>query len=198
MFDRIVCTQRLPIDQLIHERARRTCREMLEDRGYDIIDEQNVQHAIKNELPVLKGRRPDEELPMYVFFVEEAKIGVKTVRRIVPLIGVEAHRILLVSDEGPTPFTKKELLLTPEIEYMLYKRLSFNFARCDIVPPHRLLSEEEERALRRKFATREDDEWPKLYSTDPIVRYFNFPSGRIVEISRYTGYEPSLYYRVVQ
>jgi DNA-directed RNA polymerase subunit H (RpoH/RPB5) len=198
MFDKIVCTQRIPIDKLIHERAKRTCREMLEDRGYEVYDEQNVQHAIKNELPVLKGRHANEALPLYVFFLDEAKIGIKTVRRIAPLIGEEVERILLVSDEGPTPFTKKELCLTPAIEYMLFKRLCFNYARCDIVPPHRLVSEEEERALRQKFATREDDEWPKLYSTDPIVRYYNFPSGRIVEIERYTGYEPSLYYRMVQ
>ena len=198
MFDKILCTQRLPLQTIVLERAQTTCAQMLEDRGYTTVEAvSDMKTAIGNESPVITATRPDMPNAYLVFFLDEAKIGVKTVRRLHQYIGAQAHGILLVSEEGPTPFTRKELLTLVGIETMLFKKLVFNFARAHIVPRHRLLSEDEERHVRRRFITTTDDDWPKLAATDPIARYFNFPVGHIVAIERYIGHEPSVYYRLV-
>ena len=198
MFDKIVTTQRLPLESIVHERARVTCSQMLEDRGYTVTHTSNhLKAAIQQEQPVLMATHPGRALSFLVFFLDEAKIGVKTVRRLVPLLETQAHGILLVSEEGPTPFTKKELLTIEGVETMIFKRLVFNFARSKIVPPHRLLNADEEARLRERYVTTGSEEWPKLTSSDPVVRYYNWPVGGVVEIERYIGHEPSLYYRVI-
>ena len=199
MFDNILCTQRLAIDHMVQERALVTCTEMLSDRGYtDVrpILPGNLTTTMRDEEPVIVARHPEYAHEFLVFFLMELKIGIKTIRRLVPLIGQRAHGMLLVSVNGATPFTKKELLQTNEIEIVIFKRVVFNYARSTMVPRHRLLSAAEEAQVRTRFKTRSEDEWPKLLSTDAIFVYYAFPLGRLIEIERYVGAEPSTYYRI--
>ena len=78
-----------------------------------------------------------------------------------------------------------------EIELKHFFQLYVNVSRHRLVPPHRLLVPSEEAELLRVFCCSKE-KIPSILVTDPVVRYYNFPIGSLIEIRR-----PALYYRRV-
>ncbi len=70
-----------------------------------------------------------------------------------------------------------------EIEHFLFNQISHNPTKHFIVPKHRKISENE----KQKFLSENNfnlENLPKILITDPIVRYYNFKIGDILEIIR--------------
>lgn len=171
----------IPVDVLL-PKVRQTCIEMLEDRGY------HVTHVDETQNPAIVAEGDEVA---HVTFHNEPRVGVKTLRQLRENLD---KRILLVSSEGPTAFTRKECD-DPRIEFWTYTELLFNITRFAIAPKHSLVTAEEEEALNAKFSIK-GDPWPKMYHTDPMCRYHNFPVGALVRIDR-TFYKAHPYYRRV-
>ena len=176
-----ICDDTIPADMLL-PKVRQTCLEMLQDRGYTVTVAQE-----DNPILVAEG---DEET-CQVLFHPESRIGVKALRQLRENLD---HRILLVSSEGPTAFTRKECD-DERIEFWTFAELLFNITRFQISPKHSRVSEEDEAALTKKYHIKGDN-WPKIYHTDPMCRYHNFPIGALVRIDR-TFYTSHTYYRRV-
>jgi DNA-directed RNA polymerase subunit H (RpoH/RPB5) len=82
-------------------------------------------------------------------------------------------------------------------EIFSINELLINIVDHIIVPQHILLSEEETQVVLDEYNARKRD-MPKILKSDPIVRYYNMPVGRICKIIRPSDTSgESVYYRLV-
>jgi DNA-directed RNA polymerase subunit H (RpoH/RPB5) len=78
-----------------------------------------------------------------------------------------------------------------ELELKHFFQLYVNVSKHRLVPAHRCLSAAEELEIVTRYRCTKD-KFPAIFVTDPVVRYYNFPVGSLLEIRR-----PMLYYRHV-
>lgn len=64
------------------------------------------------------------------------------------------------------------------------KRLLFNILEHSYVPPHRILSDEEDKAMRLKFNVMNDSQLPEISRFDPVAKAIGIRPGQICEIER--------------
>jgi len=64
------------------------------------------------------------------------------------------------------------------------KRLLFNILEHTYVPPHRILSDEEDKAMRLKFNVMNDSQLPEISRFDPVAKAIGIRPGQICEIDR--------------
>jgi len=196
MLDGVLCTYKSDTTSDVLGRVAGTCLQMVLDRGFDVVS--SVSDVVDFSLPVVVGRKGEGDT-LHVLFHPEDKVGVKTVRSLfATLENGPVTRIVLVSAEGPTPFTRKEMGGDDRIECFQYKNLVVNPTRCSLVPPHSVVSPEERKELEEKYGVGEDGKaWPRIYHKDPVVRYYNWPAGSLVRIERSVGGDKSTYYRLL-
>ncbi|KAJ6407106.1 hypothetical protein OIU84_010589 [Salix udensis] len=99
-------------------RIRKTVMQMLKDRGYFVGDfeikmtreqfESKYGNNMKREdLVINKAKRSDSSDQIYVFFPEEAKVGVKTMKTYTNRMKSEnVFRAILVVQQNLTPFAR--------------------------------------------------------------------------------------------
>ena len=168
----------------------KTCREILTDRGFQII--------LENELPedenamglVMTGESSDGST-LCVHICMEDRVGVKFARAVLESSQSEdsPSSCIIVSIDGPTPFTRKEC---STLQFFTAIELCKNVTHHCLVPKHtRIDASELPHGMQR-------DRLPRLLDTDRIVQYHNWPCGTVVKIKRvFGGYEPIDYFRVV-
>ena len=82
--------------------------------------------------------------------------------------------MLITKDKVPETMTKlmSNTYLRDGIFFVIFnlKQLAFNILNHALVPPHRILSEEEERAMRKKYNITNDSELPELSRFDPVAK----------------------------
>lgn len=174
-------------------RVCQTCTEMLHDRGYAIT------RASVGATPAIVAERVDGGGHVaHVIFHADDKIGVKSMRQMQAEMQSDAvDHLIVVSAEGPTPFTRRELGELHNIEFFRFAELLVNVTKFSIVPRHSLVPDDEVPALKRRYHVASDDQWPKLNRTDAVCRYYHFAPGRLVRIERVFGNAAHLYYRLV-
>ena len=162
---------------------------MLRDRHcVEVATEHDVLDAIEQgNRPVVHGMCADGKLISIYIHVEE-KVGIKFARNLLES-AKENESIVIVSLEGPTPFTRKECD-DKKIQFMNAKDVCVNKTRHMLVPKH------------EKIECPPDGmqvaDLPKISELDPIVQYYNFEVGSILKMMRtFGGHEKIPYYRVV-
>lgn len=171
-------------------------QEMLVDRRYTSI--RNVGHGT-DPLLVCSCRDTKGDTCL-VYFTQELKVGVKTLRRVrgeCKAAGT-AH-LILVAREGLTHFAARELLGDddPSTEIFRKDELSFNVTKHRLVPRHTLLCPAERRRVLEALGCKASA-LPKIREGDPVVRYYGWPAGAVVRIDRALGaLEPETVFRVV-
>ena len=154
---------------------------MLLDRGHEEVemDPDPFQTAL-DEREAVSGRG------VRVFFRMDDKVGVKTVRTIMES-ATEGVKTIIVSVEGPTPFTRKEW--SKRVQFLTYSQLTVNITKHALVPRHELCAQP---------PTADVHKYPKILDTDPVCQWYDFPVGSLVKITRvFGGAEPHSYFRVV-
>ena len=138
--------------------------------------------------------------PCLVYFTQESKVGVKTLRRVrSECRAAGAARLLLVTREGLTHFAARELLADDGLVVEIFRKaeLSFNVTKHRLVPPHRLLSPAERARVLAELGCKAA-QLPKLRESDRVARYYGWTSGAVVRIDRAIGtLEPEVVFRVV-
>ena len=165
-----------------------TCEEMLRDRGCaSVARADDLAKALEEGTrPVLRGRGGPRDVDVYVH--AEERVGVKYARAVLEASG-DGVTCLVVSVEGPTPFTRKECEGKP-MEFFCARELVYNVTKHHLVPPHEVVPEPPEGTTR--------DTLPKMLETDPVARYYAWPVGTVVRVvRRFGGCEPIPYFRVV-
>jgi len=171
---------------------------MLTDRGYTMIQScQSIDEIREHMSDFSHIIFASEPKMIKVYFHNEDRVGVKQIRTW--LEHAPNEKIIVISLDGPTTFTKKEVELNyPGVEFFLFKDLSVNVTKHKLVPQHTRLTPKEISEL--NYATTDTfSHFPSLYTTDRIAQYYGYCKGDIIRISRTAGVnEITPYYRVVR
>lgn len=181
----------------------KTSYEMIKDRGYEITqrcsDFHDMSRKIKSTKPILQGQMNDEKI--LVFIVSDEKIGVKLARQI---IDENDGKLVIISIEGPTAFTKKEITSQSDnsnVTFFTFAELINNISKHKLVPEMKKLTPEEKRIICQEMNVKEENcitHFPNMLREDPIRKYFDYQKGDLIEIKRKgLGYEGMMYYRCV-
>ena len=195
----------------IYFRVRKTTMEMLEDRGYEVSEEDKnmnyedfTNRLEENAIQLVATHRTNPIKMAYVAFILDAKSFSK--KDLVALKALMDEKyptnemtVIIVQDKQ-TPQIAKELL---NDEYKLYeifsmKNLMFNITHHEIVPKHILLNQEEVDLMLKQYQTTRS-QLPKLLTTDPVAKYYGMKAGDVCKIIRQspmTG--ESYYYRILK
>lgn len=190
------------LNNTAHQRTRsvlirclKTCIEMLKDRGHTNIQAcQTVDEIQKNMADnrfIVSGCGVRTA---HVFFHNEDKVGVKQMRAWIE--GSHADRILIVSLDGPTAFTRKEAEgCQNRVQFFTFRDVCVNIAKHSLVPQHERVAETDV----PYGLSKSKSELPVLASSDKIAQYYAYEPGDIVRITRTAGVkEPVYYYRIVR
>ena len=175
---------------------KKTVLEMMSDRGYQT--KSKIVDIDNKNLEILESSNETEIC--YIFFSEDTKLRVQEFRKYQQIMeNDDIHHCIIVCDQGATSFTSTELVnVDPselEIELIPSEFLIRNPTKHYFYRPHRILSEEEKKLFLQKF---DKDKLAMLPKNNRIPKYFNFPVGSIIEITRCMGSAgPYHYYRIV-
>ena len=180
-------------------KAVQTVLEMLADRRYvvekatlGIAGERNLElfsDGMHREKDIFfkaisrSKKRAAQHPPICVSIITcEEKVGVKTVRGIVERCQNQygTQHLLIVYIENITPFAQKELKNSfPDIstEFFRLDELQYNITKHVIVPNFKVMKKSERLNLLQTVALRD---LPRMLTTDPVSRYYNWKRGTIV------------------
>lgn len=166
------------------ERAYKICLEMLHQRGYSIIE---------NEDTYITALKPDGH-QMVVFFHDVPKFGTKGMKEIISLMNeMEVLHALIVYKEDVTPFTKATLTRSEERRFELFaiEDLQYNITKHHLQPVFERLEEKEANELKQNYGTK----FGTLRIDRPISRFYDYQRGDVIRIIRRDGY---INYRIVR
>ena len=177
--------------------AYTTVLELLTDRGYTIPQrlkfetvealEKKFKDRNSIELQVKKKNDPADNIVIY-FFGDPKPINIAFFRsRYKEVIANKVKSSIFISRE-PNAFTSTSLRelrknLGNSVTVFNEKELAFNITKHSLVPRHELLSEEEkQQVLEMHQATAE--QFPRLYISDPVSKYYGYQLGQLIRIHR--------------
>lgn len=179
-------------------RVRKTCLEMLNDRGYligqDDLEESRdafiskfSEEPKRDDLTLLAPKQEDPTDQMFVFYPNEDKVGVKTIKTFAERMKSEGvFRAMMVVQANLTPFAKQCLTeMQPKyyIEVFQELELLINITKHVLVPQHRLLEAPEKKTLLDRYKVK-DAQLPRIQFSDPVARYYGMQRGQVVRIVR--------------
>jgi DNA-directed RNA polymerase subunit H (RpoH/RPB5) len=164
------------------QKAEQTCLEMITQRGYVIIDYENIT-AVK----------PDGT-KMIVFFNESPNFDTKSMKEIFSVMtesGV-THSIVVYKDKV-TPATKNTLEQSEDIVIELFCEddLQFNITKHRLQPTFEKLPDDEAVLFKKMYGTK----FGILRVDRPISRFYNYQRGDVIRVKRSDGY---INYRIVR
>lgn len=179
-------------------RVRRTVLKMLQERSYMVSEDQLSmdsegfvaqfgQTPKRADLTILAEHETDPEDQIFVFFPEEEKVGVKTVKQYSLMMrDASVTRAILVVKQGMTPFAKTALQEMSDgflIEHFRDAELLVNITEHKLVPTHLPLSPDDKAALLKRYKLKEN-QLPRIQKSDPVARYYGLKIGDVVKIIR--------------
>lgn len=124
---------------------------------------------------------------MFVFFPDEPKIGIKTIKTYCTRMQEEnIHRAIVVVQAGMTPSAKQSLVdMAPKyiLEQFLESELLINITEHELVPEHVVMTPEEKQELLQRYKLKENM-LMRIQAGDPVARYFGLKRGQVVKIIR--------------
>ena len=180
-------------------RIRKTVCKMLNARGYlvaqaeldrdkDSFTEEFGEDPRRDALTLQFDLREDPTQHIFVFFPDEEKVGVKTIKEYAKRMKDEqVNRAIIVVQQSLTPFARQSLLECQAqkfyIEQFQEAELLVNITDHVLVPEHILRSDEQKRVLLDRYKVKET-QLPRIQMHDPVARYFGMRRGQVVRIIR--------------
>ncbi|XP_059267289.1 DNA-directed RNA polymerases I, II, and III subunit RPABC1-like [Mustela nigripes] len=150
----------------------------------DKSSEGRPQHTDLMELVAHKDDPTDQ---MFVFFPEEPKVGIKTIKVYCQWMQEEnIKRTLIVVQQGMTTSAKQSLVdMVPKnvLEQFLQQELLINFTEQELVPEYVIMTKEEVTELLARYKFQEN-QLPRIQTGDPVARYFEIKRGQVVKVIR--------------
>jgi len=184
-------------------RIRKTIMQMCHDRGYLVTQDeldQTIEQFIeqfgdrpsegrpsRGDISVLVAHNDDPTDQMFVFFPEEEKVGIKTIKQYCTRMQEEnISRAIIVVQLGMTPSAKQALVdMAPkyQLEQFLESELLVNVTEHDLVPEHLVLTPAEKAELLARYKLK-DHQLPRMQIGDTIARYYGLKKGEVIKIIR--------------
>ncbi|KAF0293079.1 DNA-directed RNA polymerases I, II, and III subunit RPABC1 [Amphibalanus amphitrite] len=184
-------------------KCRKTVMQLCHDRGYlvtqDELDQTLEQFKVqfgdkpserrpaRSDLIILVAHTDDPTDQMFVFFPDDAKIGIKTIKTYCQRMQQEnISRAVIVVQAGMTPSAKQSLVdMAPKyiLEQFMESELLINLTEHELVPEHVVLTPEEKQELLSRYRLKEN-QLPRIQSGDPVARYFGLRRGQVCKIIR--------------
>lgn len=184
-------------------RIRKTVMQMCHDRGYLVTQDeldQTLEQFIeqfgdrpsegrpsRGDISVLVAHNDDPTDQMFVFFPEEEKVGIKTIKQYCTRMQEEnISRAIIVVQLGMTPSAKQALVdMAPkyQLEQFLESELLVNVTEHILVPEHLVLTPSEKAELLARYKLK-DHQLPRMQIGDTIARYFGLRKGDVIKIIR--------------
>jgi DNA-directed RNA polymerase I, II, and III subunit RPABC1 len=170
------------------EKAYEICIEMIEQRGYKIVDSDNER--------ILAVKADNSQ--MCVFVVPSHKFNVETIQEYISMMKKMnlSHCIIVIKDNA-TPIAKKIIDESPDLDIELFyvDELQYNITKHYLVPKHELAYKKgtaDYTAFKKKFMA---DNFPVILKSDVVSRFYAFQKGDIIKITRPNGL---ITYRIVK
>ncbi len=136
----------------------------------------------RSDLIVLVAHNDDPTDQMFVFFPDEPKIGIKTIKTYCTRMQEEnIHRAIVVVQGGMTPSAKQSLVdMAPKyiLEQFLESELLINITEHELVPEHVVMTPEEKQELLSRYKLKENM-LMRIQAGDPVARYFGLKRGQV-------------------
>ncbi|XP_069681363.1 DNA-directed RNA polymerases I, II, and III subunit RPABC1 isoform X1 [Periplaneta americana] len=178
-------------------RIRKTVMQLCHDRGYLVTqdeldqtleqfkeqfgDKPSEKRPARSDLIVLVAHNDDPTDQMFVFFPDEPKIGIKTIKTYCQRMQEEnIHRAIIVVQQGMTPSAKQSLVdMAPKyiLEQFLESELLINITEHELVPEHVVMTPEEKQELLARYKLKEN-QLMRIQAGDPVARYFGLKRGQ--------------------
>lgn len=185
--------------------------EMLNDRGFQVINEQNMPVSINDVAPninVFKEKFVDTENQykpiicrtklnlvakskiddtfIHVFFPKEMKTCVLTIKNFIEDVKKYSptnSRGIVIIQQPLTQYALAQLNKSSDfiMETFLENELVINITKHVLVPTYILLEEHEKAELLKRFKIKEAH-LPRILLNDPISRYYGLKRGNIVKV----------------
>jgi len=150
-------------------------------------DKPSERRPSRNDLIVLVAHNDDPTDQMFIFFPEEPKVGIKTIKAYCQRMQEEnITRAIIIVQNGMTPSAKQSLVdMAPKyiLEQFLEAELLVNITEHELVPEHVVLTVDEKTELLARYKLK-DVQLPKIQSGDPVARYLGLKRGQVVKIVR--------------
>lgn len=181
--------------------CRETLLDLIKDRSYTT-DQKHIpfeNFSIK-DVSQLKFVCQNNDQLVGIHFIDDDKIGKSSIERVIEYyknLNIN-HIILVVSVKMSSACSNIVNTNQMKIEIFKDEELMFNITKHELVPKHRIISEDEKQQLFVKLKI-SAEQMPKILKRDPVCRYLGAESGDVVEIlrnSRTAGV--SVYYKIVE
>lgn len=153
----------------------------------EVFKEKFGEQAQRDDITVFVTRRDDPTDQLFVFFPDEVKVGVKTIKTLAERMRNEGvKRAVMVVQQNMTPFAKQclnEMQPKYVIELFQEAELLVNITKHVLVPEHRILTPEEKKTLLDRYKVKET-QLPRIQHSDPVARYYGMARGQVVRIVR--------------
>ncbi|XP_052774619.1 DNA-directed RNA polymerases I, II, and III subunit RPABC1 [Mya arenaria] len=184
-------------------KIRKTIMALCHDRGYLVTqdeldqtldefkgqfgDKPSEKKPSRSDLIILVAHNDDPTDQMFVFFPEEEKVGIKTIKTYCQRMQEEnICRAIIIAQVGMTPSAKQALVdMAPKyiLEQFLESELLINITEHMLVPEHVVMTPEEKQELLDRYKLKES-QLPRIQQGDPVARYFGLKRGQVVKIVR--------------
>jgi len=191
-------------------RVVKTVVEMLNDRGYSNICINKEEKTDDINLVIYcSDAKKDKIILVFILNVDKIKIDIArklTNNRLKEYASFSQQcqpflsklHLILIYMKAITPQalnTIKEIINV--VELFKFSHLIFNITKHKLYMPHKLLNKEEEKEIFNKYKITNKMNLPLLLNIDPVCKYFAYPIGSIIKITRNYCLQPEDYYRIV-
>jgi DNA-directed RNA polymerase I, II, and III subunit RPABC1 len=166
--------------------AFRTCIEMLEQRGYEIVD------SDPEELTISALKLNGEQVSVY--FNNAPKFDTKSMKEVISMMEEEGidHSIVIYKD-NITAATAAVLEQTVDLKIELFAEedLQINITKHRLQPTFCKLSADDATLFKKEYGIK----FPTLRHNQPISKFYNYEKGDVIKIQRQNN---TIIYRIVR
>jgi len=196
-------------------KSRETLIEILYSLGYDVneyktVSEKHLHSMITNEQLDMLFEKKDKSSKLYV---NSYHTSGKTIKKDIidsmkddlfyleKMLDKKDTLMIIVNEEpNSTILSTLKQIWSNEgiyIKVISLARLQFNILKHTLVPPHRVMSNDEKKSVCIKYNIKNDSQLPQISRFDPVAQIIGLRPGDICEIIRPSKTSiTSTYYRV--